>query len=606
MKDKPPFILYSNISKSLNKKVSNTPKFDNPINLIYSRIPEEVLENSQELRKIVYKEKLPVYDVIKLYKKPKEIEISNNMPDQTQKNIENINSFRENFYEFNHEERKLLENFAKYKVENETFGNQYHKIQRIKYRFKSGTYLDHDYLIPIASRYFAKGIRVPKIYTGKSVFSGNPLILSGSELENFVVYNLGDRKKGTRFLEKVEEIVTKKENGNYIGSSQKNVKDNPEQLKGYIPPEILIPKLQDEIETSKNTIKNIDSLEHFFRDKKSKIKIKKNLPAIKRFNKNKKVLNLSNINNEDSNKSMVEQLSPFSNKNFLNIDNSYSKDNSALSNDKSSLFIFSKLPSSPRDKDRFSLINDLYSERNKRKSNLPNINILLKNMKGRFSNINIHNNNSIKNSLKNKSTEENNKILSRNFSFLENNPSINEKIKENNNETEKSELKLSQKKYVKKPTKQTKLKLDLSENNNNSKNDINIVGPRKNKKLKKLNLKKDKIEKNFIKTEKIFNLILNDKNLNKNESEIIKYLKKRGYNTSRKMDALELYKNMDKAESCAQKNLLQDEFKLRGELADTRYKNLLEKNNYFSKQIEENAFKYKKMICEKNISSNID
>ena len=51
-----------------------------------------------------------------------------------------------------------------------------------------------------------------------------------------------------------------------------------------------------------------------------------------------------------------------------------------------------------------------------------------------------------------------------------------------------------------------------------------------------------------------------------------------------------------------QNNILQNELKIRGDLADTRYKNLLKKNYLYSKQLEENSLKYKKMICEKNIN----
>ena len=442
MKDRPPFILFTNLNKSLNSKIANPIKYKKDMSQIYSRIPEDVLENSEELKKIVFKERKPVYDVINLYNKPKEIEITHDMSDQTQKNLENINSFREDLYEFNQEESKLLGNFSRIKKENEIFGNQYHNMQRLKYRFKSGTYLDHDYLIPIASKYFAKGIKVPKIYTGKSVFSGNPLILSGSELEGFIVYNLGDRKKGTQFLERLEDLLEKKEHGIYIPPEKK---EKPEDLKGYVPPELLIPQLQNEVQMSKDTIKDLNSLENFFKDKnslsdksekeKSKISIKKNLPMIKRFN-NRNKLNLSN--NNSINLSNIEPLSPLSQKDSP-INNKFnSNENSSLSTDKSTLFIFSKLPQSGRKKDRISVINDLYSEQSKRKSNLPNINYLLRNLKGRFSNINIKNN--IRPSLQNNSADASNKIHSRNTLLL-NKYTRDKKIEEktNSDESEKSD-----------------------------------------------------------------------------------------------------------------------------------------------------------------------
>lgn len=610
MKDKPPFILYNNINKSFSPRAFSSKK-SKAISIL-SRIPEDILESNRELRKMVYKEKIPTYDIINFDKKPNEIKISNNMSDQTQKNLENINSFREDFYEFNKEEKKLLENFAKVKKENDIFGNQYHQLQRIKYRFKSGTYLDHEYLIPIASRYFSRGIKVPKIYTGKSVFSGNPLILSGSELEDFIVYNLGDRKKGTKFLKRLEEIVEKKEKGSFIlPSEMKSKTEKPEDIKGYVPPEILIPQLQNEIQMSKNTLKNIDDLEHFFQNKKnkfdifeesengkSKILIKKNLPAIRKF----KEKNILNISNNGTNLSLLDNLSPISLKNLSMNNRSNSIENSALTNDKSSLFIFSKLPPSPKIKNRFSVINELYSEKNKRKSNLPSINILLKNLKGRFSNINIHN--KIRGSLQNKSVETKKALNSRNLSYIEI-LSKNDKIEEKTSidESEKSEIELINKLNFrpKNELRRNKiLKLDLSENNNDISN-YNDIRKVKKKKLRKMKFRKTNNDPNLILTEKMFNLVLKDKKLNYNKVQIIKFLEKKGYDTSKKLDGKELFKNMDKVEKGMQKSVLQEEFKIRGKLVDNKYKKLLEKDNTLSRQIEENTFKYKKIICEKNI-----
>jgi hypothetical protein len=81
------------------------------------------------------------------------------MSDQQQSNIKNINSFREDIYEFNKEENNLLENFSKIKKENNIFGNQYNNLKNIKNKYKTGTYLDYDYLIPIANKYSHKGIK---------------------------------------------------------------------------------------------------------------------------------------------------------------------------------------------------------------------------------------------------------------------------------------------------------------------------------------------------------------------------------------------------------------------------------------------------------------
>ena len=191
--------------------------------------------------------------------------------------------------------------------------------------------------------------------------------------------------------------------------------------------------------------------------------------------------------------------------------------------------------------------------------------------------------------------------MSKNFLRLKNFPK-NERIEEKNisDESEKSELELiNQLNYnPKNESKRTlNLKLDLSDNNN----DIFNEKEKRPIKLKRLPFKMLKEDENLIKTEKIFNLVLKDKTLDYNREKIIEYLKERGYNTSRNINNKELYLNFDKVEKGVQKNIFQDELKIRGEFVNTKYKNLLEKNNILSKQLEDNTLKYKKMICEKNI-----
>jgi hypothetical protein len=276
-----------------------------------------------------------------------------------------------------------------------------------------------------------------------------------------------------------------------------------------------------------------------------------------------------------------------------------SNDNSPTSSDKSTLFIFSKLPSNNRRKNRFSAISDLYNQKNKRKTNLPDINFVLRNIRGRVSNVNIHNN--IRSSLQNNSADAKSKIMSKNFLILKNFPK-NERIEEKNisDESEKSELELiNQLNYnPKNESKRTlNLKLDLSDNNN----DIFNEKEKRPIKIKILPFKMLKEDENLIKTEKIFNLVLKDKTLDYNREKIIEYLKERGYNTSRNINNKELYLNFDKVEKGVQRNIFQDELKIRGDFANTKYKNLLEKNNILSKQLEDNTLKYKKMICEKNM-----
>ena len=192
--------------------MSKPQKYDNKLNLILSRIPESVIRQKPEIDKIVYPEPKVTFDIITDKKRTKMIKITNNMRDTLKKKIENLNSFQEMLHNYNINENEQSENILNVKEENNKFSKVYKKIQKDKNKFNTGTYLDHQYLIGIASNYAKRGIKVPKISVDKNVFSANPLILGGSELEDYIVYNLGDRKKSNKFLKKIGSFGQKERN----------------------------------------------------------------------------------------------------------------------------------------------------------------------------------------------------------------------------------------------------------------------------------------------------------------------------------------------------------------------------------------------------------
>ena len=273
MKGKPPFILYSHLNKPQSSRISS--KYISPLRRIYARIPGTVLKETPVIEKLIHPEPKIYYNEISKYEKPKLMEIDiNKMDDSQKKKINNLNEFREMFYEYNQEEREQLSNFYDVQKENDQFSHNYKKVQKEKNKFSTGTYLDHQYLIGIASRYASRGIRVPKVSVDKNVFSANPLILGGSDLDHYFLYNLGDRKKSSQFLNKVDKLVSKKLAGNTKISEQEKkqlelLKKN-EKPKGYIPPNKLIPKLKNEINQTKFTYDNLENFDKFFEDLEKK------------------------------------------------------------------------------------------------------------------------------------------------------------------------------------------------------------------------------------------------------------------------------------------------------------------------------------------------
>lgn len=418
MKGKPPFILYSHINKPQSSRFLY--KRIDPLRKIYDRIPGSILKETPEIEKLVHPIKKIYFREIKKNEKPKAIEIDFNMEDAQQKNISSINDFREMFYNYNLEEREQLSNFYDVQEENNQFSRDYQKSQKEKNKFSTGTYLDHEYLIGIASRYAERGIKVPKVSVDKNVFSANPLILGGSDLEKYFLYNLGERKKSAVFLKKVENMVRRVIAGNTKLSNEERKKldflEKVEKPKGYIAPNILIPKLKNEINQTKFTYDNLENFDKFFenyekkdysKDKiftkleknrnnrssnnifsnlfklknnilNNKIKIHKNLSFIKKINFN---------NNNKFTSSSTRAYCPskrFSSSNSRNIlsykDLSKSNPSSAVSREKSKFLKYSPIisPFSRGNNNGINLYNNLYNGITKKDNNANDFFILSK------------------------------------------------------------------------------------------------------------------------------------------------------------------------------------------------------------------------------------
>lgn len=212
------------------------------------------------------------------------------------------------------------------------------------------------------------------------------------------------------------------------------------------------------------------------------------------------------------------------------------------------------------------------NDEKRRKSNYLEMNFLLKKIKGRFSSVS----------------------LKDNKSFLENNSADSKKI------FSRKMLNLDN------ITKDSKYENIIESNSNENSDSLNILNefePKKNIKLQK----EDEI--NSKKIEDMFNIVLKDKNLDLNKKNVQNFLSERGYDTSKIVDNEQMIKNIQKVESGIQKNLLFEGYKIRGNsfISENKDKDMiLQKDKLFSKQIEENNNKFKKIIFEKNIEKDYD
>ena len=304
-----------------NNKTPSRPKiidkYGDNMKAIFERIPKEILREMPVIEKSKNLKRKPYINGISRNKKPEANIINKEMDESEKKILSDINNFKEIVYDYNKEQDEVMDNYGKMQAENNKFLKVYKKLQKEKGKFNTGTYLDYKPFINIASRYLSRNIQIPNLSNEHSIFSGNPLILGGSELEDYFIYNLGNKKKAMVFLRKIDNIVNRKKTGNELTKGEReylNKLIQQEKPKGYISPEILIPKLKKDIIISKDTYNNLPDFENFFKSFSIKKKVKDNISSYKNINRSS-----DNIFNK-INKNYQINLSHKKNYSSLNLD----------------------------------------------------------------------------------------------------------------------------------------------------------------------------------------------------------------------------------------------------------------------------------------------
>ena len=295
------FSSYINSNKN-SSRPKIIEKYGDNLKSIFDRIPKEVLREMPVIEKTRNYKRKPLMNGIRKNKKPEMIPIDKEMEDSEKKIIYEINNFKEIFYDYNKEQNEQMNNFEKIQEENDKFSKIYNKIQKDKGKFNTGTYLDYKPFINIASRYISRNLKVPNLSNEHNIFSGNPLILSGSDLQDFISYDLGDKNKAVIYLKKVDDIVNRKKTGNTKLTSQemehleKIMKE--EKQKGYQPPNIVINNLKKDIMQSQETCKNLYDFDNFFKCEGKKKLILDNLSYKKVSRSSDNIFNRINNNNK--------------------------------------------------------------------------------------------------------------------------------------------------------------------------------------------------------------------------------------------------------------------------------------------------------------------
>ena len=327
MKLKEKFILYSNINKAPPKPEKPEKSLDT-FSLIYERIPSTFLKENPMIGLASNRKRKPFITIIKKYKKPEFIGLSKQMEENEKKVISEINDLKEVVYEHNKEKDKQINNHDRIKNENNQFSNIYNKIRKEKTKFSTGTYLDYKPFINISNKYISKNMKVPNLSLDHNIFSGNPLILEGSELEDYFIYNLGNKDKSVKFLNKIDDLITRKKMRNFKLSIQEmqNLEKirNNEKSKGYISSEIEINNLKNDIRNTRNSCKDLIGFENFFEALNKRKKIIEKFSFSKNKSSGNILNNLSNNNIVNSNNNLDSNNNNSINNSNVNLRNGYS------------------------------------------------------------------------------------------------------------------------------------------------------------------------------------------------------------------------------------------------------------------------------------------
>ena len=601
----------------------NLVKYKPKFNEVYKRIPPQVRRQKPIIEKLVFPEPLIIYEGLGHFDKSEKIKIPKGISESKKKKINLLNEFKDAVYKFNMMKKTSINNEG-IKEENIIFSKEYKRLLKEKNKYNTGTYIDQQYLIPIANQYIQRNMKIPKISHNNNIFKPNPLILTGIDLENYFLYNFGEKYKSSVYLEKLDKIVNRKLTGNFILSEEelkrlKFLKEN-EKPKGYIPLKKLIPKLQKDINETQKTIDNLEKEEN-----------------------NKKVENnTSIIYIKEGNKHSAKTRNKYDNLYFdysTNISNSSQKIKRSLSLINYNKYV-SRINSSVSIKEnkskRFSFLNSHIALPYMSKNNKSNISSAISRDKERLIHQAKIQNKNILNYIKKKILEKeqiralfsgqkriSNTIESDNINTINSINSVNS-ISQSKKFLRKSLKSINSinpltligrgslisaiPKGLKRYSLCLKKEIPKTTNDNNY---FDNIFKRKKKEVadkNKISTESQRKEDYYEKCENIFYKILQGKlQSNRSKSVLSEFLKNRGYKGIKKYDVKDNVLNMNRMQNkSSERNYIFEEFKLRnrdtGKLNLTeQQKAIINKNELLIKEMQKNEYKFKRLICEKNM-----
>ena len=306
-------------------------------------------------------------------------EIKEDMNNREKNLLLQINEFKKGTIEFEQDKKKIFNNFQNIKKENRYFSLLYKQFKKRTVKKVENELMKNDNFFKIVNTYLLKNIRLPDL--SRNIFNSNPLILDNEHIKPYFIYNKSvDSQKFLNYLDRIKDILGRKILGSYSLSQdeRRHLEElkRKEKPKGYIPPEVLIPSLQEDITKTQFTY---DCL-------------------INEYNNKNNISNNININKN----SVDSNISSYMNNN-TSMNNMNNKSTKSIFNSKNKKYdlkklIIKKINFVKNSKKNNKLIKDSFSNNNYNNSSLDTTSVPHDTKKNNISDININNKTNLVNS----------------------------------------------------------------------------------------------------------------------------------------------------------------------------------------------------------------
>ena len=263
------------MKKSISFQTNETPNKLLFRELLKEKISQKEIRKNPVLGNIFENEKIIRFNCLRSERQFKSINIENIKESKKTKLYKKINSFQKIYYDINKEQKSFESEIIPLKKKNDIFMKHFNLIQEKKPKKFSKM------LSEIKKRYFNKGYsHLPDLSNRYNIFKNNILLINQSDLERYIIYGLGSKKriiKSLNFLNKIRENLRYKRNGNLrkLNNSSGNIikeigirnnldKDLIKKERENYKKEI--DDYSNDLIMIDNTLKNLNNIDSFFQN----------------------------------------------------------------------------------------------------------------------------------------------------------------------------------------------------------------------------------------------------------------------------------------------------------------------------------------------------